>query len=90
MHIVWPITTPHSVYTMSQQSSIVNPWNNVESLKAYCKNDKLMYTSTKTSHRRKVLCLEWSVDGKYLASGSQDSTTCIYKLDTEKSFTVKL
>ena len=47
-----------------------------------------MQTTTKTGHRRKVLCLEWSADGKYLASGSQDCTTLVYRIDSDKSFKV--
>ena len=73
---------------MSQQS-FSNPWESQKTVHEYLNNRKTMQTCTKIGHRRKVLCLEWSVDGKYLASGSQDSMTYIYKLDSEKSFKVK-
>ena len=73
---------------MSQDSSSKDPWSSFKNLVDYCNNRKLMQTCTKIGHRRKVLCLEWSIDGKYLASGSQDSMTYIYKLDSEKSFKV--
>ena len=72
------------------QEKVVNHWSNLDSIKSYCNSSKYQSISTKTAHRRKVVCLEWSGDGKYLASGSQDSTTNIYRVDTQKSFTVNL
>eukprot|EP01083_Nonionella_stella_P031428 86082_1 len=73
-----------SQYSQSSSSSALN-WNKFDTVKSYCTNNKLMQTCSKTGHRRKVLCLEWSVDGKYLASGSADNMTYVYKLDSEKS-----
>eukprot|EP01084_Bolivina_argentea_P091176 164159_1 len=63
-----------------------DPWKDFDSVKSYCNNKKLIETCTKIGHRHRVLCLEWSIDGKYLASGSQDCMTYVYKLDSDKSF----
>eukprot|EP00485_Elphidium_margaritaceum_P002218 CAMPEP_0202703428 /NCGR_PEP_ID=MMETSP1385-20130828/16277_1 /ASSEMBLY_ACC=CAM_ASM_000861 /TAXON_ID=933848 /ORGANISM="Elphidium margaritaceum" /LENGTH=380 /DNA_ID=CAMNT_0049361281 /DNA_START=24 /DNA_END=1163 /DNA_ORIENTATION=- len=60
-------------------------WRSFSSIESYCQDSKLMQTCTKYGHRRDVLCLEWSVDGKYLASGSADCTAMIYKCDTDKA-----
>ena len=34
----------------------------------------------RSRHTKRVTCLDWHFDGKYLASGSLDSTVCIYDI----------
>ena len=68
-------------------------WNNFEAVKSYCNNNKLMQTSSKMIHRNdrgwiRPTSLDWSCDGKYLASTSKHYTAYVYRCDSDKSFKV--